>query len=167
MLLSLALSGGCSLAPPFRPAPLAIVNVTVIDVEAGERVPGQNVLVRGSRIERVGPAAHVGVPAGAAVVDGTGRYLLPGLADMHVHLYTEGDLLTYVANGITTVRNMAGDSTHLAFRRRITAGEIVGPRIVTAGPVIEGVLSHPDNVLIADPATVRAFAGCRAREAPG
>lgn len=155
VLFSVVLAGGCSLAQPSRTALLAIVNVTVIDVVAGQQVAGQTVLVRGSRIERVGPAARVGVPAGATVVDGAGRYLLPGLADMHVHLYTEGDLLTYVANGITTVRNMAGDGTHLAFRRRIGAGEIVGPRIVTAGPVIEAELSHPDNVLIADPADVR------------
>lgn len=155
VLLGLALSGGCSTAPLPRHAPLAIVDVTIIDVEAGERVPRQTVLLRGSRIERVGPADRVAVPAGATVVDGVGRYLLPGLADMHVHLYTEGDLLTYVANGITSVRNMAGDGSHLEFRRRITAGEIVGPRIVTAGPVIEAELSHPDNVLITDADAVR------------
>lgn len=156
ILLAGLLSAGCSLARAPQGSPLAIVGVTVIDVAAGERLPGQTVLVRGSRIERVGPAAHVGVPAGATVVDGAGRYLLPGLADMHVHLYTEGDLLTYVANGITTVRNMAGDATHLALRRRIAAGEIVGPRVVTAGPVVEAELSHPDNVLVTDPAAVRA-----------
>src|SRR6185503_3143250 len=103
-----------------------------------------------------GPSHHVPVPSGAAVVDGKGRFLVPGFADMHVHLYTEGDVLTYVANGVTTVRNMAGDATHLEFRRRVADGDMIGPRIVTAGPVIEtGSLSHPDNVLLTDPASAR------------
>ena len=75
---------------------------------------------------------------------------------MHVHLYTEGDILTYLINGVTTVRNMAGDATHLEFKRRIAAGEMVGPRILTAGPIIEtGELSHPDNVLLTDAASAR------------
>jgi len=105
----------------------------------------------------VGPAADVAVPAGADVVDGTGRFLSPGFADMHVHLYTEGDLFTYIANGITTVRDMAGDTSHLALRARVASGRLVGPRIITAGPVVEAApLSHPDNVLLESPGAVRA-----------
>lgn len=154
-LVAASLNGACSAAPAPGQTGVAIVGVTVIDVEAGERRPDRTVLIKGPRIERVGPAGGVDVPAGATVVDARGRYLLPGLSDMHVHLYTEGDLLTYLANGITTVRNMAGDATHLTFRRRIAAGEIAGPRIFTSGPVIEGELSHPANARITDPATVR------------
>lgn len=115
---------------------LAITHVTVVDVESGDRLPDRTVVMEAGRIAIVRPGAEVVTPAGATVVDGSGRFVVPGFADMHVHLYTEGDLLTYVANGITTVRNMAGDSTHLAMRRRIAAGTIIGPRIFTAGPVV-------------------------------
>ena len=152
---------GC--APSARPADVpgatvvAITDVSVVDVERGRLLADQTVVIRDGRIVALGAAASVPVPADADVVDGTDRFLTPGFADMHVHLYTEGDLLTYVANGVTTVRNMAGDSTHLAMRRRVAAGLVVGPRIVTAGPVVEAApLSHPDNALLEDPARARA-----------
>ncbi|MES3035621.1 MAG: amidohydrolase family protein [Gemmatimonadota bacterium] len=138
-------------------ATVAITNVSVVDVERGRLLPGQTVLIRHDTITRVAPATAVAVPAGADVVDGTGRFLMPGMADMHVHLYTDGDLRTYVANGITTVRNMAGDSSHLAMRARVASGRIIGPRIITAGPVVESApLSHPDNARLEDPALVRS-----------
>ena len=146
-----ASSGAASVAPA-----VAITRVAVVDVEQGRLVPAQTVVVRDGRIVAAGPADFVEIPDGADVIDGTAKFLAPGFSDMHVHLYTEGDLFTYVANGITTVRNMAGDSTHLAMRRRVASGEIVGARIVTAGPVVESApLSHPDNVLLGDPARVR------------
>ena len=156
VLASVALAQG-SRAPDGQPArPVAFTNVSVVDVERGQLLPRHTVIVRNGRVEAVGPNAVVRVPAGAEIVEGGGRFLAPGFADMHVHLYAEGDLLTYVANGVTTVRNMAGDSTHLAFRRRIAAGGLIGPRIVTAGPVVEAApLSHPDNVMLADPAAAR------------
>lgn len=135
---------------------IAFERVGVVDVERGRVLSDQTVIIREGRIAALGPSHDVPVPVGAAVVEGKGRFLVPGFADMHVHLYTEGDVATYVANGVTTVRNMAGDSTHLEFRRRVSAGDMIGPRIVTAGPVIEtGSLSHPDNVLLTDNASAR------------
>lgn len=130
---------------------IAFNNVSVVDVKGGRLIRGQTVVVKNGRIAALGSRKDVPIPAGAAIIDGNGKYLIPGLADMHVHLYTEGDIQTYIANGVTMVRNMAGDSTHLDFRRRIAAGELIGPRIFTAGPVVEtGSLSHPDNVLLTD-----------------
>ncbi len=120
---------------------IAFERVGVVDVERGRVLSDQTVIIREGRIAALGPSHDVPVPVGAAVVEGKGRFLVPGFADMHVHLYTEGDVATYVANGVTTVRNMAGDSTHLEFRRRVSAGDMIGPRIVTAGPVIERVRS--------------------------
>lgn len=160
-LLSLAACGGerdGRVDSSAARAPLvALTHVSVVDVETGRLMPDQTVIVRGSRIASVGPSAETVVPNGAEVLDGTGRFVTPGFADMHVHLYTEGDLFTYVANGVTTVRNMAGDTTHLAMRARAAAGSIIGPRIITAGPVVEAApLSHPDNVLLDSPAAVRA-----------
>lgn len=163
-VLGLSLAG-CDRSPerPREPHPIAatsiiaITRVAVVDVVQGRLLPDQTVIVGGTQIVSVGPTAETSIPAGAVVVDGTGRFLSPGFADMHVHLYTEGDLFTYVANGVTTVRNMAGDSTHLRMRRRVNDGVIVGPRIITAGPVVEAApLSHPDNALVERPSSVRA-----------
>lgn len=152
---------GCAPSPgferPSRQAIVAIIDVAVVDVRHGGLLPGRTVVTRGGRIVAVGPTGSIPVPDGAEIVDGAGRFLSPGFADMHVHLYTDGDLFTYVANGVTTVRNMAGDSTHLAMRRRAAAGEIIASRVLTAGPVVEAApLSHPDNVLLDDPSKVRS-----------
>lgn len=160
---------GCAGAGSGNVAPLrtaiAVTHVSIVDVEEGRLVPDQTVVVRDGRIAAVGPAVDIALPAFADVLDGTGRFLAPGLADMHVHLYTEGDLFTYVANGVTTVRNMAGDTSHLGMRARVASGQIIGPRIITAGPVVEAApLSHPDNVLLESPRAVRAELG-RQREA--
>ncbi|HKE00213.1 MAG TPA: amidohydrolase family protein, partial [Planctomycetota bacterium] len=71
-------------------------------------------------------------------IDGRGKFLMPGLADMHVHTWSEQDFPLFLANGVTTVRNMFGAPVHLDWRRRIAAGELLGPTIVTAGPIVDG-----------------------------
>lgn len=136
-------------------SPFAFAHVAVVDVERGRLVEDQTVVISGDRILAAGPSSSIVIPAGAAVIDGTNRFLSPGFADMHVHLYTEGDAFTYLANGITTVRNMAGDPSHLALRRRTAAGDVIGPRIITAGPVIETRRSHPDNAFVATASEAR------------
>jgi hypothetical protein len=144
---------------------LRISNITVVDVVNGALLAARTVTITDGRIQRIYAYGELVPDQDGQVVDGTGRFLIPGFADMHVHLYTEGDLLTYVARGITVVRNMAGDSTHLRMRRRVTAGDIIGPRIVTAGPVIEArPLSHPDNVGVDAPNTVREVVSQQKRE---
>jgi imidazolonepropionase-like amidohydrolase len=141
LLAPAALAGqGPAPAGDTADAPVAITRVTVIDVARGRRVPGQTVVVRGARLTAVGPAARVRVPAGARVIDGRGKFLIPGLWDMHVHFMNTGvsALPLLVAHGVTGVREMGGhlDSTR-AWRRRMDAGELVGPRVRTAGPVLE------------------------------
>jgi imidazolonepropionase-like amidohydrolase len=99
----------------------------------------------------MGSRAEVSVPHEALRVDGRGRYLLPGLADMHAHLsgyvtdpdgdrdaIARSEMLLYVATGVTLVRNMAGSEAHLDYRRRVEAGELVGPRIFTTTNVVDG-----------------------------
>jgi imidazolonepropionase-like amidohydrolase len=130
--------------PPVARAqqPIAFTNVTVID--GVDSIPRRDhtVILRGNRIERVGPSRVVRVPAGARVVAGRGRFLLPGLWDMHVHTAVVGgrELLgVYVANGVTGVRDMAGEwATLSGWRKEIAAGGLVGPRIVASGPYLEG-----------------------------
>jgi imidazolonepropionase-like amidohydrolase len=138
-----------------RPAPaIAIVGATVVPMDRDRTLPNQTVLVRDGRIAAVGPSDSVAVPPGATVIDGRGRYLAPGLADMHVHLPhprtapgTFRDAPLYLANGVTTVLNLSGDSTHLAWRSRIAAGTLIGPTLYTSGRFVnEPVVDTPDEV---------------------
>ncbi len=133
------------LAPVQAAAPgdtIAITRVTVIDPAARTTRPAQTVIVAGTRIVVAGPAAAVTVPRGARIVEGEGKFLLPGFWDMHVHTATPGGravLGLYPANGVTGVRDMAGDWARLtAWRREIAAGTLPGPRIVASGPYLEG-----------------------------
>jgi hypothetical protein len=122
----------------------AFVNVNVIPMD-GERVlPAHTVVVRDGRIQAVGPTASTAVPAGATRIDGAGRYLIPGLAEMHGHLpganaaVAEDILFLYVAAGATTVRGMQGHPSQLELKRRVDAGELIGPRMWLAAPAMSG-----------------------------
>lgn len=125
---------------------VAFVDVNVVPMDRDGVVPNQTVVVREGRITEVGPAAQVRVPAGATTVDGRGKYLMPGLAEMHGHLpnpnagpeLTETVLFLYVANGVTTVRGMLGYPANLGLRDRIARGEVLGPRLWVAGPALSG-----------------------------
>jgi imidazolonepropionase-like amidohydrolase len=134
----------------------AFENVTVIPMDTQRSLPGHTVLVRGDRIVAVGPAASVAVPAGARRVDGRGKWLTPGLAEMHGHVpppnappqYTEDVLFLYLANGITTVRGMLGDPGQLELRRRVSHGELLGPTLYLAGPSFNGnSVNSPDDAV--------------------
>ncbi|MDQ3420357.1 MAG: amidohydrolase family protein [Acidobacteriota bacterium] len=145
-----------AISPASTSTTLVVRDVTVVDVEHARLLRKQTVVIEGSRITALGPTESLRVPTGASIVEGAGRFLAPGFVDMHVRLYTEGDLVTYVTNEVTTVRNMAGDSTHLDFRARAAAGRLVAPRIITAGPVVEASpLRHPDNHAVDDAGAAR------------
>jgi imidazolonepropionase-like amidohydrolase len=125
---------------------VVFVNVTVVPMDRDGVIADQTVIVRGGVIAEVGPAARVRVPAGALRVDGRGKYLMPGLAEMHGHLpnanagaeITETVLFLYVANGVTVVRGMQGNTAHLDLKRRVAAGELLGPRLWVPGPALGG-----------------------------
>jgi hypothetical protein len=124
----------------------AFENVTVIPMDSERSLRGHTVLVQGDRIVAVGPSASVAVPSGARRVDGRGKYLVPGLAEMHGHVpppsapaqTTEDVLFLYLANGITTVRGMLGAPGQLELRRRTNTGELLGPTLYLAGPSFNG-----------------------------
>ncbi len=122
--------------------PIAFTHVAVIDGTDSTARRDQTVIVRGERIATVGSSATTSVPAGARIVDARGRFLIPGLWDMHVHTAVVGGrpvLALYVANGVTGVRDMAGDwDTLTTWRRAIAAHALVGPRIIASGPYLEG-----------------------------
>ena len=128
---------------------IAITHVAVIDVRAGTIKPDMTVLIEGDGIAAVRPSSDKeSLPAGETqVVDGRGKFLLPGLWDMHVHTDGEDRLLRLLlANGITGIRDIAGDVTKLTVaKRRINSGKLIGPRLVFAGPMLEGPPSVADE----------------------
>ena len=128
--------------PASAQRPLAFTHVTVIDGAHSTARRDHTVIIRGNRIVAVAPSQAVRVPAGARIVDGRGKFLIPGLWDMHVHTAVVGgrELLgLYVANGVTGVRDMAGEwATLTAWRDEIANGRLVGPRIIASGPYLEG-----------------------------
>ena len=123
----------------------AFTNVNVVPMDDERVLRDQTVLVRSGRITAVGPAASVEVPAAAVRIDGRGRYLLPGLAEMHGHIpgganaaAAEDVLFLYVAAGATTVRGMQGHPSQLELKRRAEAGQIIAPRLWLAAPPLSG-----------------------------
>ncbi len=151
--------------------PTAFVHATVIDGTDGPPQRDTTVVLIGRRILAVGPDRRVPVPPGARVIDATGRFLIPGLWDMHVHSGVGADLEQahlplYLANGVTGIREMWGFADHHQARDRIRRGELAGPRWVIASSLVDG----PDSIwarfgatIVTDDAQARA-AVRRARE---
>jgi imidazolonepropionase-like amidohydrolase len=152
-MLHLLLAGLCAHSQPIDPpcatysqGVVAFVDVTVIPMDRERRLPGQTVVVRGDRIVELGPVATVTVPDGATRVEGKGKFLIPGLAEMHAHIpggqasdsAVERTLFMYLAGGLTTIRGMLGHPRHLELRARAARGELLSPTIYAAGPSLNG-----------------------------
>ena len=128
------------------------VGVDVIPMDRERVLEDRTVLVRHGRIARIGPADEVEVPDDARLA-AEGGWLIPGLAEMHAHIPPQGGrdwmervLFLYVANGVTTARGMLGTSEHLALRDDVASGAVLGPRIYTSGPSINGnSIPSPDS----------------------
>jgi len=125
-------------------ASTAFINVNVVPMTTETVVTGQTVVVTNGMIAAIGNVEHVPVPEKAIVVDGTDRFLMPGLAEMHAHVPNTGtpDLdrifSLFVANGVTTLRGMLGRPSHLTLRQQLLDGEKFGPRLITSGPSMNG-----------------------------
>jgi imidazolonepropionase-like amidohydrolase len=140
-------------SPATASGTIAITHVNVLAMENGdEPLRDQTVLVANGLIAQAGSASSVTVPPDALVLDGKCRYLMPGLADMHVHLTYTSEALLYIANGVTTVREMWGSKGHLGFRDRIASRQVLGPRMFVGSPGLDGIHHWPRTVLVADPA---------------
>ncbi|HWE00070.1 MAG TPA: hypothetical protein VG345_13560, partial [Bryobacteraceae bacterium] len=125
--------------PPAPEAPSSIVHdVSVVDVAAAQILPHRDIVIRGERIAGIRPAAARGRRE---------RYVIPGLWDMHVHLWNEDPQLgLYLANGVTTVRDMGSDLKHVRLLEgRIARGEIAGPRIYASGAAVAAAPAGPDS----------------------
>ncbi len=147
-----------------EPVSLALTHVTVIDGTGAEPHPDRTVVITGDRVTSITPAAP---PADARVIDARGKFLIPGLCDMHVHIagvtadpkWSKSTLLPLlIANGVTTVRDMGGDLASLqSWRKEIADGKLIGPRIYCPGPMLDGGKSQPPDLLaVATPNEGRA-----------
>jgi imidazolonepropionase-like amidohydrolase len=126
----------------------AITGVSVVPMTAETTVANATVLVRDGRIAAVGPAGSVRVPAGTRRVDGRGKWLIPGLADMHAHLFSDEpavadsvgphELGVMLANGVTTARLMIGTPAQLELRSGVREGRVLGPQLWIASPQLAG-----------------------------
>jgi imidazolonepropionase-like amidohydrolase len=142
-------------SPPPAPPALAIENVTVIPMDSQRVLKDHTVVVEGRRITAVGPTAATKAPEGATRIDGRGKFLIPGLTEMHAHFLGPQGIQQYgealadrflflnVACGVTTLRGMIGGPRDLLVREEVARGARLGPQIFTAGPSVNGT-SVPD-----------------------
>lgn len=142
-----AADGSVEQAPPPPPSgDVAFVDVSVLPMDSERVLDGQTVIVEDGRITWMGPTPDASLDDITIRVDGAGRYLLPGLAEMHAHVpgdnaprdLTEDILFLYVANGITTMRGMLGAPGQLVLREEIANGDLIGPHFIVGAPSANG-----------------------------
>ena len=158
-------------APKFVSGPIYITHVTVIDTRSGEEDRDRTVVISGNRILDIKDAKQIKPLAGGNIIDATGKYLIPGLWDMHVHIRgsiigstsnlageNEAMLPLYLTNGVTGIREMGGDLVDvvLQWRADVESGKRVAPRIVTCGPKLDGAKPlYPGSIPITTPEDAR------------
>jgi hypothetical protein len=131
----------------------AFTSVSVLPMDSNRELRNQTVVVARGRITALGPTASVTVPAGAVRIDGRGKFLMPGLAEMHAHVQgpqapnaeamNRDIMFLYIANGITTIRAMLGAPNQLVLRDQLNRGKVLGPTMYVAAPSLNGQ-SAPD-----------------------
>jgi len=153
--------------PKEQPRLIAITGVSVVDVESGFNVPNQTVLIDGAKIVLVSHPRNVGIPKHAVRINGSGKYLIPGLWDMHTHVagvsarpeWGKHLLPVFLAHGVTGIRDMGGDLAALKEWRR-TAAQIPGPEMIVAGPFLDttaqGYGSPQEVIAVTTPEEARA-----------
>jgi len=148
--LLLAIAVGSHVFAAEAASTVAFVDVTVLPMDSDRVLTKHTVVVEGDRIVTVAPAEQATIPAGAQRVDGAGKFLMPGLGEMHGHNpppgsseeYVANVYFLYVANGVTTVRSMLGWAGQLELREKVRRGELVGPTLLLAGPSFSGQTVH-------------------------
>jgi imidazolonepropionase-like amidohydrolase len=147
-LIALLIAGSSKAQPA-----IAFTNVAVVDVEKGVLRPGQTVVIAGARIVAVDDSGRVRLPRGARLINGKGKFLMPGLWDMHVHEMPSPHVPElFVANGVTGIRDMYDDQPKIReLRKAIQEHRRPGPRVVASGRVLNGVLEKNFEAVIRTP----------------
>ncbi|MGH9842832.1 MAG: sigma 54-interacting transcriptional regulator [Blastocatellia bacterium] len=126
---------------PQKAASVVVSGATLIDVRAGVPIKDSVIVIEGDRIKQVGKSGEVSIPSSARIIDARGKWIIPGLTDMHSHISgTPGlPLGLYLANGVTTIRDPGGNLTLLRLlREQLDSGKTDGPRLFFAGPILDG-----------------------------
>jgi imidazolonepropionase-like amidohydrolase len=127
---------------PSTPSTFAFIHVTVVDVGSGSLLRDQDVVVTGNRISQLGNSGKVSVPRTATSINGRGKFLIPGLWDMHVHIEPAPEIFArlYLSQGVTGIRDMRMELDNLlALREKIRNGAFPAPRLVASGPAVDNV----------------------------
>ena len=141
---------------PAAQGTFAFVDVSVLPMDRDRVLTGQTVVVRDGRITAVGPSSSVRIPTEAQRIDGKGKFLMPGLAEMHAHVQgpnappelNRDIMFLYIANGVTTIRAMLGAPNQLVLRDQLKKGEVLGPTMFVAAPSLNGNSSpNPDTAM--------------------
>ena len=147
---------GAQTKPAAQSQPLVFTHATVIDTTGGPPQADSTVIVAGNRIVALGKTGRVRIPEGAQVVNAAGKFLLPGLWDMHFHSPEDAQareifLPLAIANGVTGVRNMFGSEALLKQRDEVRSGTLLGPRMIVGSPVVDGPAPMwPGSVSVGD-----------------
>ena len=137
------------------PGEIAIVHVTLVSPAVGKPQPDMTIVIKGRLIASVGPASSLRVPLSTRVIDGTGRFVIPGLWDMHSHFrQADRDLKMDIANGVLGVRDMGGVASEVfPLRDAIERGQRLGPKIVASGAIVDGPSSWSNSKITLSVAT--------------
>lgn len=138
-------TGNANLLQAQTPAEIVIQSVTVLPMNQKETIINQDVVIRNGLIVSVTPSGRYKPSQGATIISGKGKFLMPGLSEMHAHVPPNNDveamkevLLLFLANGVTHIRGMLGHPLHLTLREQIKTGAVLGPSLYTSGPSANG-----------------------------
>src|ERR1043165_4308306 len=124
---------------------VVFTHASIIPLDRDEVLYDRTVIVRNGRIALIGASASTEPPIDCTVIDATGKFLLPGMTDMHVHVQEPEDLTSWLAYGITTILNLNGRPTHLEWKKKLASGAMEGPNLNTAGPTIYSANTKRDG----------------------
>jgi|ERR1700676_5043173 len=152
LLVAFCLTATAQNSSTFAPqSQIYITHTTVIDTDTGKEAADQTVVISNGKIANVERSTNLGAPTSAQIVDGRGKYLIPGQWDMHVHgTRFESTLALYIANGVTGVREMFGPPDANKFRAELAAKHLVAPHIYLGSPIVDGKPPvWPDSIAVA------------------
>ncbi len=139
-----------------KPKSLVLTHVTVIDASGAAAKPDMTVLILGDRIAEIGKSGKIRPPQNAETVNGDGKFLIPGLWDMHVHWYEKDYLPLFITNGVTGIRQMFGAPSHYQWRREVEGGQLLGPHMLIASPIVDGPKPvWPGSIAVANASEAR------------